>query len=258
MGEIRSIVRPLAAAGLAVALVVALQAGGAHAGEQIIGGTRASTAQHPYVVYLAKSDGFQFCGGTLIGAVTVVTAAHCVVDQSATDLRVVAGRDDKHNSNTGVVVAVKRMWVHPNFTHVRGGSDIAVLTVSKRLRYRPAPVAGPGDTQLYQAGKSSTILGWGRTTEGGSTSRYLLAAAVPVVSDADCRHAYADYSPNSMVCAGFSEGGVDTCQGDSGGPMMVDGKLVGIASWGDGCARPGRYGVYTRVASYAGILADHL
>jgi trypsin len=257
MGEARRIVRPLVVAALAVALAAALQTGGAHADQQIVGGSRASTTQYPYAVYLANSDGFQFCGGTLVAPDKVITAAHCLIDESAADLRVVAGRDDK-NSNTGTVSAVTRAWVHPRFTGVRGGSDIAVLTLAKRLRYRSAAVAGADDGQLYQAGASGTILGWGRTTEAGSSSRYLLAATVPVVADADCRQSYADFSPDSMVCAGFRDGGVDTCQGDSGGPLIVAGTLVGIASWGDGCARPHKYGVYTRVASYSKVLADQL
>jgi trypsin len=53
-----------------------------------------------------------------------------------------------------------------------------------------------------------------------------------------------------MVCAGYPEGGIDSCQGDSGGPLVVDGKLVGIVSTGNGCARPGSPGIYTRAAAY--------
>jgi trypsin len=260
MGEARRIrrtIKPLAAASLAVLVAVATQAGGAHADEQIVGGSRVSTAQHPYMVYLAHPDGFQFCGGTLVTEAKVVTAAHCVVDAAPASIRVVAGRDDKRSS-AGVVAGVARIWVHPDFTHVRSGADIAVLTLTKRLRFRPAAVAGPGATELYRPGTPGTILGWGRTSEGGNTSRYLLGASVPVVSDADCTGAYPDYSPSSMVCAGYHQGGVDACQGDSGGPMLVGSVLVGIASWGDGCARPYKYGVYTRVASYAGEVTAQL
>src|SRR5207249_7825654 len=99
---------------------------------------------------------------------------------------------------------------------------------------------------------------WGRTRENGPTSRYLRAASVPIVADAACAGAYQPFSPTAMVCAGYPDGGVDACQGDSGGPMVVGTVLVGIASWGDGCARPGKYGVYTRVASYAALIARQL
>jgi secreted trypsin-like serine protease len=51
-----------------------------------------------------------------------------------------------------------------------------------------------------------------------------------------------------MICAGFPQGGTDTCQGDSGGPLFGAGpKVVGSTSFGEGCARPNKPGVYARV-----------
>jgi secreted trypsin-like serine protease len=75
---------------------------------------------------------------------------------------------------------------------------------------------------------------------------------VPVTTDAYCAGAYGDFDARTMVCAGYPEGGVDTCQGDSGGPMFGragDGSLrvVGTTSFGEGCARPNKPGVYGRV-----------
>ena len=77
---------------------------------------------------------------------------------------------------------------------------------------------------------------------------------MPVTTDAYCAGAYDDFDASSMVCAGYPQGGTDTCQGDSGGPMFgrdAGGalKVVGATSYGEGCARPGKPGVYARVAA---------
>ena len=97
-----------------------------------------------------------------------------------------------------------------------------------------------------------TIVGWGTTSEGGSTPDTLQKAKVPITTDAYCSGAYSDFDANTMVCAGYPNGGVDTCQGDSGGPMFGTNstgalRVVGTTSFGEGCARPGKPGVYGRV-----------
>jgi secreted trypsin-like serine protease len=91
------------------------------------------------------------------------------------------------------------------------------------------------------------------TSEGGSQPDRLQEAQVPITTDSYCAGAYSDFDPRTMVCAGFPQGGVDTCQGDSGGPMFGRSgagalRVVGTTSFGEGCARPGKPGVYGRVA----------
>jgi secreted trypsin-like serine protease len=105
---------------------------------------------------------------------------------------------------------------------------------------------------LWAPGVMETIVGFGTTSEGGDTADTLQEASVPVTTDAYCAGAYDDFDAETMVCAGFPEGGVDTCQGDSGGPMFGRDavgalKVVGATSFGEGCARPGKPGVYARV-----------
>jgi secreted trypsin-like serine protease len=259
MGATSRVTRLLLAAALASAAVAVglTQANADQENQQIVGGNRASIADHPYVVYLTTADGFQFCGGTLVGDNKVVTAAHCTAGKRPADVVVVAGREDKE-SGAGVVSPVKEIWVHPKFTDVRFGDDVSVLTLTQRLPYAPLGLPMKDDADLYKAGAPGLILGWGRVAADGQASRYLLRANVPLVADQDCTKSYPAYKPAAMVCAGVPQGGVDSCQGDSGGPLIVDGKLAGITSWGEGCAAAGKPGVYTRVAVYRDILEDQV
>lgn len=265
MGDKPRISRPRAVRAVAaMCLVTGLVAAAvpASADVRIVGGTKASTQTYPYAVYLAQPDGFQFCGGTLVTSEKVVTAAHCVKSMAQTpgEVYVVAGRDDKKNQSAGVSVQVEDIWVHPQYTDALKGHDAAVLTLSKRMstKYTPLPIATPDDQDSYAPGTMTTILGWGRTSSGGQTSQYLLKAEVPIVSDADCKQSFSKFEPDSMVCAGYPQGGIDGCQGDSGGPMVANGRLLGISSWGEGCALPNKPGVYTRVMSYYEELAAQL
>ncbi|MFD1149282.1 S1 family peptidase [Saccharothrix hoggarensis] len=224
---------------------------------RVVGGERVPIAAHPWVVYLTDAGGFQFCGGTLVAPTKVVTAAHCVNGRTPRNTRVVAGREDKR-SGDGVVARLSRIWVHPDYVTADQGDDIAVLTLRTPVDYTPLPLAGPSDEALYQPGTNGWVLGWGRTSEQGPSSRYLLRATVPVMADQDCRAAYLQFDPAEMTCAGYPEGGVDTCQGDSGGPFVAGGKLIGVTSWGEGCARPGKPGIYTEVKAYSAELQEQL
>jgi trypsin len=199
------------------------------------------------------AEGAPFCGGTLVAARKVVTAAHCVTTNGSPDpaasFRVVAGRTDMR-TNEGTTDEVIGVWVHPGFVSAAQGSDVAVLTLALPLRYQPLPMVGAGDTASYAPGTQATVLGWGRTGENDQQSSTLRSVTVPIVADADCARAEPDFKSPAMVCAGVPQGGRDACLGDSGGPMVVAGRLAGLVSWGEGCARPGKPGVYTRLATY--------
>jgi trypsin len=256
MGATSRVIRLLLAAALATA-AVAVGVTQASATQEIVGGSRASIADFPYVVYLTTADGFQFCGGTLVDDNKVITAAHCTVGKQPKDVLVVAGREDKE-SGAGMTSPVKSIWVHPQFTDVRSGADVSVLTLVARLPYEPLPLPSQNDTALYAAGQPGVILGWGRTAADGQPSRYLLQASVPLMTDPDCTKSYPAYKPAAMVCAGVPQGGTDSCQGDSGGPLIVAGRLAGVTSWGEACAAAGKPGVYTRLAAYLAVLEDEV
>ncbi|WP_367136485.1 trypsin-like serine protease [Saccharothrix sp. HUAS TT1] len=224
---------------------------------RVVGGDRVSIEEHPWVVYLTDSGGNQFCGGTLVAPTKVVTAAHCAVARTPRNTRVVVGREDRRSS-AGRVVRLDDIWIHPDYVTADQGADVAVLTLRDGVEQEPLPLAHESDRALYEAGTEGRVFGWGRTSEQGSASRYLLAATVPVVADADCRRAYLQYDPDEMTCAGYPEGGVDTCQGDSGGPFVAGGKLIGVTSWGEGCAREDRPGVYSKIAAYADAIEEQV
>ena len=217
---------------------------------RIVGGSQASLADHPYAVYLTDAGGNQFCGAVIVSSTAVATAAHCAKALAKQDVRVVAGREDKRTSD-GEVLGVSKVWISQGYSDPTQGGDVAVLTVRGQLDYRPAKLPDSGDAGLYAKGTQATVLGWGRIADGGARSDYLRSAQVPLVSDSECRSDYTVYDQRSMVCAGYAEGGVDACQGDSGGPLVVGDTLIGIVSFGEGCAKAGKPGVYTRVSTYS-------
>ncbi|MCS7482666.1 serine protease [Umezawaea endophytica] len=220
----------------------------------IVGGTEAPAT--PWAVALTDANGQLFCGGALIAPDRVVTAAHCVTERSAVggrgrapeSIRVVAGRSDLRVKGTSAKVA--SVWRHPAFRDVTGGDDVAVLTLSEPLPQAPVPLVDADDTASYAEGTEATVLGWGRTAEGAAPSPTLRQVSVPIEADSDCANEVQGFRADGMVCAGYPQGGKDACEGDSGGPMVVRGKLVGVVSYGKGCARPGEPGVYTRLAAY--------
>lgn len=222
---------------------------------RIVGGSQASLADHPYAVFLADSGGNQYCGAVIVSSTAVATAAHCALALSKSDARVVAGRQDKRTDD-GVVLRVSRVWVSKAYRDPTQGSDVAVLTVSGQLPYRPVKLPDSGDAGLYRDGTDATVLGWGRVADGGDRSNYLRSAVVPMVNDQDCKADYDVYDAKTMACAGYKEGGIDACQGDSGGPLVVGDTLVGLVSFGDGCGKAGKPGVYTRVSAFAADIAQ--
>ncbi|SES31422.1 Trypsin [Lentzea xinjiangensis] len=225
--------------------------GVAAADVQVVGGERASIAANPWAVHLTDARGAQFCGGTLVAPAKVLTAAHCVQGRSPRNLRVVAGREDKLDRESGIVATPVDIWLHPQFIAADQGEDLAVLTLGEALPYSPLPFAEAADGPLYEPGTQLRALGWGRTSENGRTSRFLMQATLPVLPDDYCVRTYPHFVKADMFCAGYEGGKVDTCQGDSGGPIVAGGKLVGVTSWGEGCARKGKPGVYVRVSRYA-------
>ncbi|GAA4494790.1 serine protease [Actinoallomurus oryzae] len=252
--------RRLAALVSAALLAAGLLAGPftAPAANAVVGGDAA--APPPWLAavgtpaFLIRPSG-QFCGGTLVSADKVVTAAHCVdfLRSVPNLMSVTFGRADLTKKD-GESVQVKSVWVQPNFkeTEFKGETvehhDVAVLTLNRPVLDRqPLPVIDRAG--LYPPGAPAQVLGWGTTSELDLLNARLRQATIPLVSDARCAAAYgSSFDHRDMVCAGSPK--ADTCQFDSGGPLVVNGRLAGITSWAYGCAREGYPGVYTRLAPF--------
>ncbi|SDG33574.1 Trypsin [Lentzea fradiae] len=225
---------------------------GAPTAQAIVGGEPGSVADTPWVVAITTADGQLICGGALVAADKVVTAAHCATAKGAItatqrapeQLRVVAGRTDLRTKDEGVVAEVAAVWRHPEYREVTGGDDVAVLTLARPLPHRTIAVG--------EAGDEGVVLGYGRTAENSPPAMTLRKATVPILSDQECLRKEPGYRQGAMLCAG--RGGKDACTGDSGGPLVVRGRLAGVVSFGRGCARPAEPGVYTRLAHYRQVL----
>jgi secreted trypsin-like serine protease len=269
----------LAATAFASAASLAVLAGPAAppaaAGSVVVGGVPVSAQQAPWVVAVASRSRFgtersgQYCGGVVVGPRTVVSAAHCFGGKAlgtswsaVPDLRVIWGRTDL-SGDAGQEIPITKVWVNPAYNQRTNGGDVAVVTLATALPADAAlPVAGAGDAADYRAGTAAEVYGWGDTSGYGDYSTTLREAPVHVLADTECAHAYpgsADgtYEAKDMVCAGETAGGRDACQGDSGGPLVAGGRLIGLVSWGAGCAEAGHPGVYTRVGAVASLIEKH-
>ncbi|WP_030256318.1 S1 family peptidase [Streptomyces violens] len=256
MSYLKHIKRATAVAAVALA-AVSLQPGTAGAatpardgGDRptVVGGTRAQQGEFPFMVRLSMG-----CGGALYAKDIVLTAAHCVDGSGPnTSITATAGVVDLQDS---AAVKVKSTEVLQAPGYDGKGKDWALIKLAKPIENLPTLKIAEDDK--LNSG-DFTIAGWGADKEGGQQQRYLLKAEVPFIDDATCEKAYgADLTPGEELCAGLLDtGGVDTCQGDSGGPMFRKDDAgewlqVGIVSWGEGCARPGKPGVYTEVSAFA-------
>ena len=166
------------------------------------------------------------CTGTLIAPGYVLTAGHCgsitgaaVSSPAAWPAAAIDVRIGSNQPGQGELVPVQRVIVQPNYL-LNPGYDITLLQLSRNSTKTPTHVAGAGAGALWSPSTLETIAGFGTTEEGGDTPDTLQKAQVPITTDAYCAGAYDDFDAETMVCAGYPQGGTDTCQGDSGGPLF--------------------------------------
>ncbi|XP_039375196.1 serine protease 27-like [Mauremys reevesii] len=280
MGRLRS---PLALALLALTLLQGAQGswnqtgcGQPRVSGRIVGGGDAARGRWPWQVSI-QYNRQHFCGGSLISAQWVVSAAHCFqfsFPQSA--YRVTLGEHQLSNpSPSRVSSPVRQILVHPDYNRGTRSADIALVQLTEPVRYTDEilPICLPGPSHSFPGNHTCWVTGWGTTAFSVSLPppKTLQEVQVQLIDTAACNALYnIDPAPNigrdpvkpDMICAGYAEGQRDSCQGDSGGPLACDHNgtwfLMGVVSWGDGCGQPNRPGVYVRTVAYGEWIWGHV
>jgi secreted trypsin-like serine protease len=208
-------------------------------------------------------NNFPSCGASLIkkgNESIVITAAHCVDFAIASELQV--GFYQPNRITKKYTFNVTNIQIHPDWNPVTNENDIALLTIAGSppsvvpVLAIPSKVLG---ANFIIPGTKTKVIGYGNTTYGGNPAYLLQCGCTPIVSK---NNPQIQYTPNllknGMILAGkffqTPNTNVDSCQGDSGGPLLYvyNGTtyLVGLVSWGIGCALYGYPGVYTDVNYY--------
>ncbi|XP_051779544.1 vitamin K-dependent protein C [Erpetoichthys calabaricus] len=225
----------------------------------VVGGAKAKKGHSPWQALILFSGRFH-CGGVLIDQNWVLTAAHCI--KTATKFRVRLGDYERlRTEHTEVTLLVTEIIVHPNYTEKIEDNDIALLRLEHPVTFTkyiipiclpPQPLA---ESVLNNEGTNVEVTGWGKQHENAKNqSSALRYIKIRLASHEECSTLMTSKLTENMLCAGTLGESKDACSGDSGGPMVTKYKntwfLVGLVSWGEGCGRIDKLGVYTKVSNY--------
>ncbi|KAG9468328.1 prostasin-like isoform X2 [Eleutherodactylus coqui] len=240
-----------------------------------MGGHSVQPGAWPWQVSL-RFKGRHFCGGSLISRTWVVSAAHCITSSVTTStLSIRLGVYQlSEPSPEETSVNVKRIIRNPNYIDVGSMGDISLIELVANVTFTSfiLPVCLPTANISFPMGLMCWVTGWGDIGFGVglSSPQILQEVRMPLIDAKTCDSLYHLQSSivsstalvlNDMICAGYKAGGKDSCQGDSGGPLVcaVDEQwfLAGLVSWGDGCGKVNRPGVYTKVAYYVNWIKEN-
>ncbi|KAI1240555.1 Acrosin [Lamprotornis superbus] len=228
---------------------------------RVVGGTDALPGSWPWMVSIQHPmvpDLRHLCGGSLIGHQWVLTAAHCFDEITNINMVyvVIGATQLTQPGHEAQVRHVKQVLIHSYYNADNMKYDIALMELDHPVECSPyiQLACVPDATLIVSELQNCWVAGWGYTAARAlKASDHLQEAKVPLINLQLCNSSdwYAGKIHPYNLCAGYPEGNIDTCQGDSGGPLMCQEKnsnywwVIGITSWGKGCARARRPGVYT-------------
>lgn len=212
---------------------------------RVVGGSSTSISKVPYLAQI-HIDTTGLCGGSIYTTQWIITAAHCVYGKSLSAFRVVVGATNQ-NGPKGQVFSVIKALVPSKFTTKVMNMDVALLKLNATMTTGTNVATIALATKMPKVGTKLLVAGWGATKENGQTVKHLQSTKVPIVDRDECKEEYRKEAKitASMFCA--SGKNKDTCSGDSGGGAYYNDTLVGITSFGYGCARAKYPGVYTKI-----------
>ncbi|CAK4618658.1 hypothetical protein LEN26_017680 [Aphanomyces euteiches] len=226
---------------------------------EIVGGKEAAVGKHLYLSSLRlTAGGTTYCGGSLIAPNVILTAAHCTVELNGAIKYAVIGTHYNGGTTYGETIAVKQQIIHPKYNQSPHSYDFAIYLLASNAKTAPVPVS----FDTVAANVPVVVRGWGATKESGSSANVLLELGINTLTNTQCASLLAGYNVDStMLCAG-GQAGKDSCQGDSGGPLTIESSgsdtLVGVVSWGYGCARANKPGVYSRISAASDFIQPYL
>ncbi|XP_052872622.1 trypsin-like [Anopheles cruzii] len=198
---------------------------------RIVGGTNASIVNYPYQLSLIRYGG-HYCGSSIIATRWALSAAHCTWPMpSPGTVRLLGGTSD--HTQGGVTFDVDQIVNHPNYKERTMQNDVCVLhTTSDMIGRNIAPIPLDSTGAFQKPGTRAILSGWG-STENWVIPNILQSVEIPIISTIVCKLSLWKHNAMiypDMLCAG--ELGRAPCSADSGSPLVIDGKQVGIVSWG--------------------------
>nr|AAT95362.1 trypsin IIb3 precursor [Sesamia nonagrioides] len=226
--------------------------------QRIVGGSGTTISQYPSMASLLYTWDFigywQNCGGIIINNRSILSAAHCTIGDPANRWRIRVGSTWANSG--GVVSNVNQIINHPQFNGNTNDNDICILRSATTFSFNNNVAAASIAGSNYNVPDNQAVwaAGWGALYSGAlSGSEQLQHVQTVVINQNTCRINYASrliLITDNMLCSGWPNGGRDQCQGDSGGPLYHNGIVVGVCSFGLGCAQAAFPGVNTRVSRY--------